>query len=210
MTFDGAAPIAVALGIGIALAAAPGPVQAILLAESIRGGIARGLEALAGVYFTFGLLLVALALELSVTPPTGVALRALKMAGGIFLVWLAIDGVRTKGQSDRAARAGGRRAMAPAVRGALAILLNPGGWLFLGVVASPLLATAAQGGGTASALLVALALVVGAALGDFALVMLGGISLSRTSERVARSIRLLLAVILAGLGLWLVMSGALT
>jgi threonine/homoserine/homoserine lactone efflux protein len=38
-------PALTALGIGIALAAAPGPVQAVLLAESARGGVARGLRA---------------------------------------------------------------------------------------------------------------------------------------------------------------------
>ena len=64
--------------------------------------------------------------------------------------------------------------MHPTVRGILAILLNPGGWLFLAAVASPLFLSAARGGGRGRAVLTALALAFGAALGDFRLVARGG------------------------------------
>lgn len=209
MTFDTVSPIITGLGLGIALAGAPGPVQAVLLAEAVRGGIGRGLRALTGVHLTFGLLLVALALGFSVASPTGLALRLLKVAGGAVLLWLAIDGVCSTGPSNRVAYADGRRALPAAVRGVLAILLNPGGWLFLGVVASPLLGSAAERGGRPAALLAAVALGAGAALGDLALVIVGGIGLSRAGEQVARSVQLVLALILAGLGLWLLLGGVL-
>src|SRR5207249_7104064 len=132
---DNGSPIAAAFGIGIALAAAPGPVQAVLLAESLRGGVARGLRALAGVHGTFGALLVALALGLSVASPRGIALRVLEVAGGVLLLWLAVDGLRQKPELDEPANGG--RTLHPTVRGVLSIVLNPGGWLFLGAVASP-------------------------------------------------------------------------
>ena len=45
-------PVAGALGIGLALAGAPGPVQAILLTESVRGGFGRGLRAMLGAAAT--------------------------------------------------------------------------------------------------------------------------------------------------------------
>ncbi len=86
------APLMAALGLGLALASAPGPVQAVLLAESVRGGTARGLRALAGANATFGLLLVTLALGLSIAVPGGFLLRALEVAGGAFLIWLTVDG----------------------------------------------------------------------------------------------------------------------
>lgn len=200
-------PAMAALGIGVALAGAPGPVQAVLLAESLRGGVPRGLRALAGVHLTFGTLLICLALGFSLASPSGVVLRILKVAGGLLLLWLAADGLRAKGQTDQATI--GRRDLPPSARGALAILLNPGGWLFLGAVASPLFLTASQHGGRGSALLAAVALVGGAALGDVVLVVLGGMGLSRASERVARAIRIILALVLTGLGVWLVISGAL-
>lgn len=200
-------PTVAALGIGIALAAAPGPVQAVVLTESVRGGIARGLRALAGVHVTFGLLLVSLALGLSVGPPHGLALRAMKVAGGLLLLWLAVDAIRSKGPSDQGVDA--RRALPPILRGALAIVLNPGAWVFLGAVASPLLVTATQRAGRGSALLTAVAMVVGAALGDLALALVGGLGLRRAGERVGGNVRLTLAVILAGLGVWFLLTGAL-
>jgi threonine/homoserine/homoserine lactone efflux protein len=192
---------AVGLGIGIALAGAPGAVQAVLLGEAVRGGVGRGLRALAGVHATFGLLLACLALGLSVAPPGGAALRVLKLAGGVLLLWLAADGLRTGREPGRAAA--GRRGLPPAARGALAIVLNPGAWLFLGAVASPLLAAATRDGGTGGALWVAAALAAGAAIGDGGVVLLGGLGVRRAGERVARWVRRLLAVALAGLGAWL-------
>lgn len=190
-----------ALGIGIALAAAPGPVQAVLLAESVRGGVSRGLRALTGVHLTFGLVLLSLALGLTIAAPPGPALRILNIAGGVLLVWLAFDGVRSSGAPDREA---GGRTLPPTVRGALAIVLNPGGWLFVAAVASPLLVSGTQRGGTGGAVLAAVALVAGAALGDLGLVLVAGLGLRRAGEKVGRYVRLTLAAVLAGLGLWLV------
>jgi threonine/homoserine/homoserine lactone efflux protein len=194
-----------ALGIGLALAGAPGPVQAVLLTEAAKGGIPRGLRALAGVHLTFGALLVCLALGVSLAAPHGLALRLLKVAGGAMLVWLAADGLRSTAQPKPGANH--RRHTAPAVRGVLAILLNPGGWLFLAAVASPLLATAAARGGMGRSLLAAGALVVGAALGDAGVVALGGLGLHAATEQLARRIRIALGLLLGGLGVWLVLGG---
>src|SRR5215467_1099050 len=84
-------PVLAGLGVGVALASAPGPVQAVLLAESVRGGVTRGLRALAGASLTFGLLLVGGALGLSAAAPRGVALSVLQVIGGGFLLWLSVD-----------------------------------------------------------------------------------------------------------------------
>jgi threonine/homoserine/homoserine lactone efflux protein len=89
----------------------------------------------------------------------------------------------------------------------LAIVLNPGGWLFLGAVASPLVAAATQRGGSGAALLVALALVVGAAIGDVAVVLLGGIGVRRAGGQLGRWVGRALAALLAALGVWLLISG---
>src|SRR6266542_5643234 len=120
-------PAAAGFGLGIALATAPGPVQAVLMAEAVRGGIARGFRAMAGANVTFGLLLVGLALGLSVAAPSGLAMRILEVTGGGLLVWLAVDGLRARPEAERAADpARRRRSLPPLVRGALAVLLNPG------------------------------------------------------------------------------------
>ena len=193
-----------ALGIGVALAGAPGPVQAVLMSEAVRGGVGRGFRALAGVHATFAALLVAIALGVSLEPPSGWVLRALRVAGGLVLVALAADGIRTEPSAEREL---GRRHVAPALRGSLAILLNPPGWLFLAAVASPLLSTASHHGGVASAIVAAAALVAGAAAGDAALVVLGGAGVRRTSAGWVAWIRRLLAAALAVAGVWLIVRG---
>ena len=190
------------LGLGVALAGAPGPVQAMLLAESLRGGTGRGLRALAGANLSFGILLIALALGLSVSVPAEPALRVLKIVGGVFLVWLGYDGLRaredTSGGGDR-----GRR-LPLAARGALAVVLNPAVWLFLATAASSLFAAATQQGGRGAALTAALALIAGLAAGDAAVVVAGGTGLRRAGPNVARLMRRALALVLAVFGLWLI------
>jgi threonine/homoserine/homoserine lactone efflux protein len=193
------------LSLGLALAGAPGPVQAVLLSEAVRGGIPRGLRALAGASATFGLLLASLAFGLSLAAPSGAALRILLVVGGAFLLWLAIEGFRSGDEVGRPPPQ--RRALPPAARGSFAVLLNPGAWLFLGAVASPLLAAASRAGGTGNALLVAAALVVGLGIGDVAVVLLGGLGVRRAGEGLAQWVRRALAIVLAGLGVWLVVIG---
>jgi threonine/homoserine/homoserine lactone efflux protein len=198
-------PILSAFGLGIGLASAPGPVQAVLVAESVRGGIARGVRALAGVHLTFAALLAALALGAALAPPSGPLLRVLEVAGGVFLVGLALDGLRSRHRAR--AMADRRPGLPAAARGSLAILLNPGGWLFLGAVASPLLAAAARLDGAGGSLAAAAALVAGAALGDAAVVLLAGIGLRRAAERLRLWVMRALAALLAGLGIALVVRG---
>jgi threonine/homoserine/homoserine lactone efflux protein len=195
-----------ALAIGIALASAPGPVQAVLVTEAVRGGTGRGLRALAGVHLAFGAMLVCLALGVSVAIPRGLGLRGLKVAGGVLLLWLAVDGLRARGQAEQVA--GYHRTLPPSVRGVLAIVLNPGGWLFLAAVASPLFATATERGGTTSALVAAGMLVAGAALGDLGLVLVASLGLRFAGDRVVWWCRVALAGVLAVLGAWLLVSGA--
>ena len=192
-------------GLGIALAGAPGPVQAVLLTEAVRGGIARGLRAMAGANLTFGVLFVSLALGLSVAPPSGLALRVLKVVGGALLLWLAADAFRSRHEMDRRSAEG--RTLPPAARGALAVLLNPGAWLFLGTAASSLLSAAAHQGGTGSAIFAALALLIGLAIGDGAVVLFAGVGVRRAGEGVGLWVRRALAIVLAALGVWLLVNG---
>ena len=190
------------LGLGVALAGAPGPVQAMLLAESLRGGTGRGLRALAGANLSFGILLIALALGLSVSVPAEPALRVLKIVGGVFLVWLGYDGFRAR--EDTIGRGDRRRRLPLAARGALAVVLNPAVWLFLATAASSLFAAATQQGGRGAALTAALALIAGLAAGDAAVVVAGGTGLRRAGPNVARLMRRALALVLAVFGLWLI------
>jgi threonine/homoserine/homoserine lactone efflux protein len=197
--------IAAALGMGFALASAPGPVQAVILSEAVRGGPGRGLRVTAGAALTFGTLLVALALGIASVAIDGTPLRVLQVLGGILLVWLAVDGLRAS--APMAPEADGRGGLPPMARGSLAVLLNPGAWLFLAGVATPVLASAALGGGRASAVLTAVALEAGTATGDALLAILAGTGIRRLGAERVRLTQRLLAAILAALGAWLIYLG---
>jgi threonine/homoserine/homoserine lactone efflux protein len=237
------APALAGLGLGIALAGAPGPVQAILLGEVLRGGTARGLRAMAGANLTFGVLLLSLALGFSVAAPSEPLLRALKVVSGLLLLWLAMDGLRAESRLSPAApspggpgptglaaagspppaaapsaglpaaASGPRRGrglrLPPFVRGSLAVLLNPGAWLFLATAASSLIAAATRAGGTLSAVLAALALLAGLAVGDGTVVLAGGLGVRRAGAGLGSLLRRGLALALAALGLGLLLNGLL-
>ena len=194
------------LGLGLALASAPGPVQAVLLSEAVLGGARRGFRAMAGAYLVSGSVLVALALGLSLTPPRGITLRILDVLGGAVLLFLAADAVRGRGW-DIGGNTGGRRAVPAPIKGALSVLLNPGGWVFFATVATPLLAAAARLDGRVGALSAAAALLAGLAVGDGALVVLGGAGIRNGGERTVRWTQRALAAALSGLGVWLVIVG---
>ncbi|MDQ6772048.1 MAG: LysE family transporter [Candidatus Dormibacteraeota bacterium] len=195
-------------GLGLALAGAPGPVQAILLAEGIRGGVRRAVRAMAGANLTFALLLLAVALGLSVARPSHLLLTIVRLAGGLFLLWLAAEGLLSSRRTE--AQRNVRGSLPPAARGTLAVILNPGGWIFLATVATSLFAAAAQLGGRAASILTALALTAGIAVGDFGVVLLGGLGLRRVDPRVTVWVRRGLALVLAGLGGGLLLSGLLS
>ena len=207
MTSPAVDPVLAGLGVGLALAGSPGPVQAILLVESLRGGASRGFKAQAGANLTFAVLLIALALGITEVAPGAVLLRILKIAGGAFLIWLALDGFRSRNQPARDPSADKR--LPPAVRGMLAVVLNPGTYLFLATAASSVLSSASGKGGRSAAVLAALALVVGVAIGDGATVLLGGLGVRRAGQRVIMWVRSGLALLLGVLGVLLVVSGLL-
>lgn len=201
-------PVIAGFGVGAALASTPGPVQAVLLTESVRGGLTRGFRALAGASTVFASLLVCLALGLSLVIPRATALAALQIAGGALLLWLSADAFRQLRKTTVVGvPASGRFAVPPYARGALAVVLNPGGWLFLAAVASPLFASAGQHDGTAGALAVAATMTVGVAAGDAVTVLVGGMVLRRARSRAGWWLRCVLAALLTGFGVWLLVTG---
>jgi threonine/homoserine/homoserine lactone efflux protein len=193
-----------AFGLGAALGALPGPVQFVLLTEASRGGLRRGFAAMAGANGTFGLMLLALAAGLSVTAPGGTALRVMKVLGGAFLLFVAAAAVREMRSTP--AETPERRGTGPAVKGILAVLLNPGAWIFLATTASALFADGARRSGRALALLLAITMMVGLAIVDGSFVLLAGGG-RRLGPRVAAVLTPLFAVGLAVFGGLLVYQG---
>lgn len=200
---DVSIPLA-AFGLGVALGASPGPVQLLLFSEASRGGAGRGLRAMAGANATFGAMMLLLAAGLSSIEPGETFLRVVRVIGGAFLVFLAVDALRANRRPGvvESERAG----LHPAVRGIVAVLLNPGVYVFLATTGAAVVASAVDEGGRGLAVVTVLALLVGVSLMDSAMVLLGA-GAHRVSERFLRILGDVLAIALGILGAWLVVRG---
>lgn len=193
-----------AFGLGVALGASPGPVQLLLFSEASRGGIRRGLLAMAGANATFGVYLMLLAAGLSSLEPSETFLRVVQVIGGAFLVFLAVDALRESRRPELVEAS--RPRLHPSVRGILAVVLNPGVYVFLATTGTAVVASAVEGGGRGLAVVTVVALLIGVSLMDSAMVLLGA-GAHRVSERFLRILGDVLAIALGILGVWLIVAG---
>jgi len=193
-----------AFGLGVALGASPGPVQLLLFSEASRGGAGRGLRAMGGANATFGLMMLLLAAGLSSLEPGETFLRVVKVIGGAFLVFLAVDAIREARRPQVVDDP--RGGLHPTVRGIVAVLLNPGVYVFLATTGTAVVASAVDEGGRGLAVVTAVALLVGVSLMDSAMVLLGA-GAHRVSERFLRILSDILAAAMGALGVWLVIRG---
>jgi threonine/homoserine/homoserine lactone efflux protein len=193
-----------AFGLGVALGASPGPVQLLLFSEASRGGAGRGLRAMAGANATFGAMMLLLAAGLSSLEPGETFLRVVKVIGGAFLVFLAVDAIRESRRPQAVDHP--RGGLHPAVRGIVAVVLNPGVYVFLATTGTAVVASAVDEGGRGLAVVTVVALLLGVSLMDSAMVLLGA-GAHRVSERFLRILSDALAVAMGALGVWLVVRG---
>ena len=159
---------------------------------------------MAGANATFCLMLVVLAAGLSSIDPGPTFLSIVRVIGGGFLVFLAIDALRENRR--RRPVDGVPGGLHPAVRGIVAVLLNPGAYVFLATTGTAVVADAAHDGGRGLAFLTVAALVAGVSLMDSGMVLLGT-GARRVSERGLRILGDLLALALGALGVWLIVLG---
>ena len=129
--------------LGITAAASPGPLQTLLISESLLGGFRRGgLIAFAPLVTDVPIVLFMLFI-LKQLPP--VAIRVLGLGGGLFVLYLAWGlwkqwrsgaGQTFKMDEQRVS------VWATLRRGALTNLINPNPYLFWGLVGGPILISA--------------------------------------------------------------------
>ena len=206
MTTSETGPLA-AFAFGFALGAAPGPVQLLILTQTARRGLRGGLLVMLGANLTLLAILVALAVGLSAAEPSATALRVLRIAGGIVLVGIAANELRTLvAGDDRTVETPDRR-WDPTVIGIVAVLLNPGAWLFFATTASSVLATVAARDDRTAAVVTAVLIAVGVSASDLLFSVLGSGGRRLVGETWLVRIRGLLAVALAALGVLFVWQG---
>lgn len=157
--------LGVTLGLGAGVA--PGPLLAVVIRSTLEGGFRAGARVALGPLVT-DLPIIAVAVLLASALPD-VALAALAVAGGVFLLWLGADALRDVPEVVEAS-AGAGAPGGSLRRGAVVNLLNPHPWVFWITVGVPIL-----GDGSAAdavlflvpfyAMLVGAKLVVAAVLG---------------------------------------------
>jgi threonine/homoserine/homoserine lactone efflux protein len=197
-----------AFAFGFALGAAPGPVQLLILSQTARRGLGGGLRVMLGANLTLLVILLGLALGLAAAEPSPGVLRALKVIGGLFLIGLAVLELRSLAREGRAREApipDGR--WGPTAVGVLAVLVNPGAWLFFATTASAVLATAATNGGRRAAVATAVALTIGVSCSDFLFSMVGSGGRRLLGDGGIRWVRIALTVALVVIGAVFVVQG---
>ena len=188
--------------LGFSAAAQPGPLQAYLLAQSLRNGAARTLP-LALVPLVSDPPMIAVVLAVLAQVPAGL-LRVLHVAGGGIVLWLGAVTLRAARAAQTAASnaPGAPRGFWRAV---LVNLTNPSAWIGWSVVMGPIV-SAAWRGSPARAL---------AFLGGFYLFLVGGNALfvllagraSRLGPGFARGLGVASGAALVAFGLWQVGRG---
>lgn len=183
------------LGLGLSAAATPGPFQAYLLAQTLQSGWRRTLPAALAPLLSDGPIITLIVLALSRVPLS--LLDWLRLAGGVFLLYLAWGAWQAFRRFDPQAAAPASRSLGQA---ALINALSPGPWLFWSLIGAPLLITAWQ-----SDPRLALAYLLGfygGLLGVNASLVLVFGAASRFGAGLRRALLGVSVGLLAGLGVW--------
>jgi len=128
--------LATGMVLGLAAGFAPGPLLALILAQSIRFGTREGLKVAAAPLLTdVPIVALATALVAAAAGTSGGILGAISLAGAFFVAYLGIESIRTTGVQA------GRPDQAPRswARGALVNALSPHPYLFWITVGAPTL-----------------------------------------------------------------------
>ncbi len=199
-----------AFALGFALGAAPGPVQLLILSETARRGFSGGLRVMLGANGTLLAIMIVLAFGFSSLAPGEGLLRALRVVGGGFLIYLAVEELRSLRHEVREPNrevSPETRSMGPTLRGIVSVLLNPGAWIFFATTASAVVADATADGGRDAAIVAAIATAIGVSCSDLLFTLVGSGGRRLFGDRGLRWIRGALSVGLAVIGVAFVWQG---
>lgn len=187
-----------------AAAVQPGQLQAYLISQAIANGWRRTVPAALAPIFSDVPIVCLVLVVLTRVPPSFV--NVLRLAGGLFLLYLAWGAVRTCMNYEQAATTPARPAHETVLKAIVVNLLNPNPYLGWTLVMGPLLLKAWRDAPLNGIVLVAafyLTIVVVTA----AIVILFAFA-SKAGPRVARALVGASAAGLAGFGLYQLWSGA--
>jgi threonine/homoserine/homoserine lactone efflux protein len=142
--------LAQGLGLGLAAAAQPGPFQAYLIGQTLEQGWRRTLPAALAPLLSDGPIILLVLLVLSQVPAW--LQRALYVAGGLFILYLAYSALKAWRQFDASRVSRGAPNRQGVLKAALMNALSPGPYIYWSLVTGPILITAwreAAGNGVA-------------------------------------------------------------
>jgi threonine/homoserine/homoserine lactone efflux protein len=195
--------LATGVVLGLAAGFAPGPLLALVLAQSIRFGTQEGLKVAAAPLITdVPIVILATALVVAAAEAAGGLLGAISLAGAVFVTYLGIESIRATGVQA------GRPDEAPRswARGALVNALSPHPYIFWVAVGAPVLIRASADGPLAAAAFLAgfYACLVGAKM---LVAVIAGRSGGRIRGRGYRAVMVALGVLLLFFALRLAVEG---
>jgi threonine/homoserine/homoserine lactone efflux protein len=186
------------LALGLPAAVTPGPLQAFLLSQTLKNGWRRTLPAALAPLLSDGPIVALVVLVLTQLPP--LFLRAIQIAGGLFILYLAWQTFRATRQPAQpetvVEQPSSRQSLGQA---ALMNLLNPNPYIFWSIAAGPaLLAGWRESAGHGLSFLLGF---YGTLIGGFAgLILLFGVT-QRIDPRLSRALAYLAVVALLLFGL---------
>jgi threonine/homoserine/homoserine lactone efflux protein len=125
------------LALGLPAAVTPGPLQAFLIAQTVRLGWRRTLPAALAPLLSDGPIIALTLLALTQLPPF--VLRGLHIVGGLFVLYLAASSWRMARQPVAMQQPSPSPAGGSLAKAALMNLLNPNPYIFWSVAAGPAL-----------------------------------------------------------------------
>ncbi|HEU4384699.1 MAG TPA: LysE family transporter [Anaeromyxobacteraceae bacterium] len=185
--------------LGFSAAASPGPFQAFLLAQTIRNGTLRSLPLALAPLASDGPIIALMLLVLTRAPPA--LLRGLQLAGGAFLLWVALGLLRSLRRAGaQGPVAGTEPPLRGFLRGVAMNALSPGPWIFWSLVSGPALVRA-WNAAPARGLAFLLGFYLLLCGGNAALIAVFGTA-HRLAPAASRALCGLSALALGGFGLW--------
>lgn len=123
------------LSLGLSAAATPGPYQAFVIGQALKNGWRRTLPAAFAPLLSDGPVILLMVLLLTSLPPA--ILRAVQIAGGIYVLYLAWSALKTFRNFESLAPA--NEAGKTVLQAAGMTLLSPGLYIYWSMLAGPIL-----------------------------------------------------------------------
>lgn len=134
--------LASGIGLGLAAGLSPGPLLALLVAQTVRYGVREGIKVAAAPVLTDAPIVAATLLLMSQLAEIDRVLGVISVVGGLYVVWLGVESLRT-----REVVLADESAAPHSIRKAMVInLLNPHVYVFWGTVGAPTVLRASESG----------------------------------------------------------------